>query len=42
MEHLAHIAEAVLAIFGGMKFMHECYEVVHHVAKMKIVVRLLK
>jgi hypothetical protein len=42
MEHAMHIAEAVLAIFGGMKFMHEVVEVVHHVMKMKIVVRLLK
>lgn len=23
-------AEAVLALFGGMKFLHECYEVAHH------------
>jgi|HubBroStandDraft_4_1064222.scaffolds.fasta_scaffold3445841_1 hypothetical protein len=42
MEHLAHVAEAVLAIFGSMKFMHECYELVHHLMKMKIVVKLLK
>ena len=34
MEHLAHIVEAVLAIFGSMKFAHECYEVVHHVVKL--------
>jgi len=31
MEHLAHIAEAVLAVFGSMKFCHEVYEVVHHI-----------
>jgi len=41
MEHMWHIAEAVLAIFGSMKFCHEVYEVVHHVMKMKIVVKLL-
>jgi hypothetical protein len=42
MEHLMRIAEAVLAIFGSMKFMHECYELVHHLIKLKIVVKLLK
>jgi len=42
MEHLMRIAEAVLAIFGSMKFMHECYELVHHLMKLKIVVKLLK
>jgi hypothetical protein len=42
MEHILRIVEALLAIFGSMKFMHECIEVVHHVMKMKIVVRLLK
>jgi hypothetical protein len=31
MEHTARIVEALLAIFGSMKFMHECYEVIHHV-----------
>lgn len=30
MEHAAHIVEAVLAVFGSMKFCHECYEVIHH------------
>jgi hypothetical protein len=30
MEHLLHIAEALLAIFGSMKFCHEVYEVIHH------------
>jgi hypothetical protein len=30
MEHVAHIVEAVLALFGGLKFCHECYEVLHH------------
>lgn len=25
------LAELVLAIFGSMKFCHECIEVVHHV-----------
>jgi hypothetical protein len=42
MEHLLHIAEAVLALFGGLKFLHECYELVHHVLKLKAVVRLLR
>jgi hypothetical protein len=31
MEHTAHVVEAVLAIFGSLKFCHECYEVIHHV-----------
>jgi len=30
MEHVMHIVEAMLAVFGSMKFCHECYEVVHH------------
>jgi hypothetical protein len=34
MEHISHIVEAVLAAFGTMKFMHECYEVIHHVVKL--------
>jgi hypothetical protein len=34
MEHLGRIAEVVLAAFGSMKFMHECYEVVHHLVKL--------
>jgi hypothetical protein len=34
MEHAMHIVEAVLAIFGSMKFLHECYEVVHHALKL--------
>jgi len=34
MEHLAHVVEAILAVFGGLRFMHECYEVVHHVVHM--------
>jgi len=42
MEHLMRIAEAVLAIFGSMKFMHECYELVHHLMRLNIVVKLLK
>ena len=42
MEHAKEIAEAVLALFGGLKFLHECFELAHHVSKMKIVVRLLK
>jgi hypothetical protein len=33
MEHLAHVVEAVLAVFGGLKFMHEVFEVAHHVVK---------
>jgi hypothetical protein len=42
MEHFLHVAEVVLAIFGSMKFMHECFELVHHLMKLKIVVKLLK
>jgi hypothetical protein len=42
MEHAMHIAEAVLAIFGAGRFCHEVVELVHHVMKMKIVVRLSK
>ncbi len=34
MEHLVHIAEAMLAVFGSLKFCHEVYEVVHHVLKL--------
>ena len=22
--------EALLAVFGGLKFLHECYEMLHH------------
>jgi hypothetical protein len=33
MEHLLKIVEALLAVFGSMKFLHEVYEVVHHFAK---------
>lgn len=42
MEHVLHIAEAVLALFGGMKFLHEVYELTHHIMKMKFVVKLFK
>jgi hypothetical protein len=31
MEHLGKIVEACLAVFGCGKFLHECYEVIHHV-----------
>jgi len=34
MERLMHVVEAVLAIFGSMKFCHEVWEVVHHVTKL--------
>ena len=34
MEHVMHIVEAALAVFGGMKFLHECFEVLHHVVKL--------
>jgi hypothetical protein len=34
MEHLMKVAEALLAVFGSMKFCHECYEVIHYVAKL--------
>ena len=33
MEHVMHVVEAALAVFGGMKFCHEVFEVVHHVVK---------
>jgi len=33
MEHIMHVVEAALAVFGSMKFMHEVIEVVHHVVK---------
>ena len=42
MELFFRILEAMLAIFGSMKFMHECYELVHNLMKLKIVVKLLK
>jgi hypothetical protein len=41
-EHLLHLTEAVLVLFGGLKFCHEIYEVIHHLLKLKIVVRLLR
>jgi hypothetical protein len=34
MEHVMKIAEAVLAVFGTGKFLHECWEVIHHIAKL--------
>jgi hypothetical protein len=34
MEHVMRIAEALLAVFGAGKFMHEMFEVVHHVVKL--------
>jgi len=42
MEHIIHIAEGVLAAFGAMKFCHECFELLHHLLKLKLVVRLMK
>jgi hypothetical protein len=33
MEHFLRILEAVLAVFGSMKFLHECYEVFSHILK---------
>jgi hypothetical protein len=42
MERAMHIAEAVLAIAGSMRFMHEVVELAHHVMKMKIVVKLFE
>jgi hypothetical protein len=33
MEHVMHLVEAALAVFGSMKFCHEVFEVVHHVVK---------
>jgi hypothetical protein len=38
-EHIMKLAEAGLAIFGTMKFCHEVYEVIHHLFKLK---RILK
>jgi hypothetical protein len=34
MEHLLKVIEALLAVFGSMKFLHEVYEVVSHVIKL--------
>lgn len=34
MEHVWKVAEALLAVFGTGKFLHEVYEVVHHVVHM--------
>jgi hypothetical protein len=34
MEHVMHIVEAVLALFGSLKFAHEVVEVCHYVAKL--------
>jgi len=34
MEHLMHIAEAVLAVFGAGKFCHEVFELAHHLLKL--------
>lgn len=34
MEHLLKVVEAILAVFGSMKFLHEMYEVIVHVAKL--------
>jgi hypothetical protein len=32
-QHIAKVAEAALAVFGTMKFLHECFEVLHHLLK---------
>ncbi len=34
MEHILKVIEAVLAVFGSMKFMHEVYELLHGLAKL--------
>jgi hypothetical protein len=34
MEQALRVLEGVLAVFGSMKFLHECYEVLHHVVKL--------
>ena len=34
MEHFYKIIEVVLALFGSMKFLHECFEVAVHVYKL--------
>lgn len=39
---MEHLAEGVLAVFGGMKFCHEVYELLHHLTKLKAVGRLLR
>ena len=42
MEHIVKIAETLLVVFGGLKFLHECYELLHHLLKLKVVVRLFR
>lgn len=34
MDHLLRVVEAALAVFGSMKFLHECYELGHHLLKL--------
>jgi len=34
MEHVMHVIEAVLAVFGAGKFCHEVFEVAHHLVKL--------
>jgi len=41
-EHVKLALEAVLSSFATFKLMHEIYEVIHHLLKLKIVVRILK
>ena len=41
-EHLKLAAETTLAIFGSLKFAHECYELLHHICKMKWAIRMFK
>ena len=34
MESMLHVLEAALAVFGSMKFLHECYELLHMLVKL--------
>jgi hypothetical protein len=34
MERVLHVLEATLAVFGSMKFLHECYELLHMLVKL--------
>ncbi len=34
MEHVLQVLEAALAVFGSMKFLHECYELLHMLVKL--------
>jgi hypothetical protein len=34
MEQALRVLEGVLAVFGSMKFLHECYELLHVLVKL--------